>query len=95
MPKGYVIARVDIKDPAAYARYAEAASKAIALYGARPIARGGRSEQLEGPARKRNVVLEFDSFEAARAYYYSAEYQAAKALREGAADMEMVVVEGV
>lgn len=94
MPKGYVIARVDIKDPAAYAKYAEAAGKAIAAHGARPLARGGRSEGLEGPARKRNVVLEFDSYEAARAYYYSAEYQAAKALREGAADMEMVLVEG-
>ena len=35
-----------------------------------------------------------DSYEAARAYYHSAEYQAAKALREGAADMEMVLVEG-
>jgi uncharacterized protein (DUF1330 family) len=95
MPKGYVIARVDVKDAAAYAKYAEAAGKAIALHGAKPLARGGRSEGLEGPARKRNVVLEFDSYEAARAYYYSAEYQAAKALREGAAEMEMVLVEGV
>ncbi len=95
MPKGYVISRVDIKDPAAYAKYAEAAGKAIAASGGRALARGGRSEALEGPARKRNVVLEFDSYEAAKAYYHSAEYQAAKALREGAADMEMVLVEGV
>ena len=95
MPKGYVISRVDIKDPAAYAKYAEAAGKAIAASGGRALARGGRSEALEGAARKRNVVLEFDSYEAAKAYYHSAEYQAAKALREGAADMEMVLVEGV
>ena len=95
MPKGYVISRVDIKNPAAYAKYAEAAGKAIAASGGRALARGGRSEALEGPARKRNVVLEFDSYEAAKAYYHSAEYQAAKALREGAADMEMVLVEGV
>jgi uncharacterized protein (DUF1330 family) len=94
MPKGYIIARVDIEDPAAYARYAEAAGKAIALHGAKPLARGGRCEALEGQARKRNVVLEFETYEAARAYYHSAEYQAAKALREGAAQMEMVLVEG-
>jgi uncharacterized protein (DUF1330 family) len=94
MPKGYVISRVDIKDPDAYAKYAQAATKAIAAYGGKALARGGRWEALEGPARKRNVVLEFESYEAARKYYLSAEYQAAKALREGAAEMEMVLVEG-
>lgn len=94
MPKGYVISRVDIRDPEAYARYAAAATKAIAAHGGRALARGGRYEALEGAARGRNVVLEFDSYEAARAYYHSAEYQAAKAMRAGAADMEMVLVEG-
>lgn len=95
MPKGYIIARVDITDPVAYARYSEAAGAAIRHQGARPIVRGGKCEALEGPARARNVVLEFDSFEAARAYYFSTEYQAAKAMREGAADAEFVLVEGV
>ena len=94
MPKGYVITRVDIKDPEAYARYAAEATKAIAALGGRPLVRGGRYEALEGKARARNVVLEFDSYDAARAWYHSAEYQAAKALREGAAEMEMVLVEG-
>ena len=37
----------------------------------------------------------FESFEAARAYYFSAEYQAAKAKRAGAAVAEFVLVEGV
>jgi len=95
MPKGYVITRVDITDPVAYARYAAAATKAIADHGGRPLVRGGRHEALEGPARARNVVLEFDSYEAAKAYYVSADYQKAKAEREGAATMEMVLVEGV
>ena len=94
MPKGYVISRVDVKDPEAYARYVAAATKAIAAHGGRPLARGGRYEALEGKARARNVVLEFDSYEAARAYFHSAEYQAERALREGAAEMEMVLVEG-
>ncbi|HTR12108.1 MAG TPA: DUF1330 domain-containing protein [Roseiarcus sp.] len=95
MPKGYVISRVDVTDPVAYARYAEAATKAIAAHGGRPLARGGRSEALEGEARARNVILEFDSYETARAYYHSPEYQAARALRDGAAEMEVVLVEGV
>ena len=95
MPKGYLIARVDITDPAAFARYAEAAAAAIRQHGAKPLARGGKHEAVEGSGRARNVVLEFDSFEAARAYYFSPEYQAAKALRAGAADAEFVLVEGV
>ena len=95
MPKGYVIARIGITDPAAYARYAEAATKAIATHGGRPLVRGGRHEALEGRARARNVVIEFDSYDAARAYYHSPEYQAPRALREGAAEMEIVLAEGV
>ncbi len=95
MPKGYIISRVDVVDPEAYAHYAAAATKVIAEHGGRPLARGGRWEALEGPARARNVVLEFEDFETARRYYHSQQYQAAKALRAGAAQIEMVLVEGV
>jgi uncharacterized protein (DUF1330 family) len=94
MPKGYIISRVDILDPEQYAKYIAAGTAAIKAHGGKPLARGGRHEELEGKARARNVVIEFESYEAARAYYHSQEYQAAKALREGAAQMEMVLVEG-
>ena len=50
---------------------------------------------MEGKARARNVVLEFESYDAARRYFHSEQYQAARALREGAAEIEMVLVEGV
>ena len=45
-------------------------------------------------ARPRNVVLEFESFEQAKRYYHSAEYQAAKAKRDGPCLAEFVIVEG-
>lgn len=95
MPKGYIIARVDISDPEAYALYAAGATEAQKQYGARVLARGGRHEALEGPARARNVVLEFENIEAARAYYFSPEYQNARKHREGAAQIELVLVEGI
>ena len=95
MPKGYVISRVDIGDPEAYARYAAAGTKAIADHGGRVLARGGRYEALEGPARARNVVLEFEDYETARRYFHSQQYQSARTWREGAAEIEMVLVEGV
>ena len=95
MPKGYIIAHIDVTDPEAYARYAAAAIKAIADHGGKLLVRGGRSEALEGKARGRNVILEFENYDAARRHFYSEKYQAARALREGAADIEMVLVEGV
>ena len=95
MPKGYCIVRVDVHSPEAYAQYAKAATEAIKKYGGRPLVRGGAYEALEGQARARNVVLEFDSVEAARNFYFSDDYQAAKKLREYAATVEYVIVEGV
>jgi uncharacterized protein (DUF1330 family) len=95
MSKGYIISRVDITNPESYARYAAAATKAIADHGGRILARGGRSEALEGKARARNVILEFDSYDAARREFYSEQYQAARRLREGAKEIEMVLTEGV
>ena len=95
MGKGYVISSVTVTDPVAYAQYAKGATLAIAKFGGRPLARGGRWEALEGEGRMRNVVLEFDSFDRAKEYYNSPEYQQALKLREGAAIMTMIVVEGV
>jgi len=95
MPKAYVIARVDVTNPDAYAIYAAAATEALKKSGGRALARGGRHEALEGQARARNIIIEFDSFDAARSYYFSELYQTAKAKREGAAFAEFVLVEGV
>jgi uncharacterized protein (DUF1330 family) len=94
MPKGYVIARVTVTDPQAYAEYVKDATVAIRQYGGRPLVRGGAHAPLEGEARPRNVVIEFESFEQAQRYYHSPEYQAAKAKREGAGIAEIVAVEG-
>jgi len=95
MAKGYWIARVDVKNPDAYKKYVEGTAPAFAKYGARFLARGGRAQQLEGPMRARNVVIEFDSLEQAVACYNSPEYRAAHQHRIGAAEAEIMVVEGV
>lgn len=94
MPKGYIIARITVTNPEAYAEYAKGATAAIRQYNGRPLVRGGAYEALEGEARARNVVIEFESFEAAKRYYHSPEYQAAKEKRMGAFEGEFVLVEG-
>lgn len=95
MPKAYYIARSTVTDPEAFAEYGRAALPAIAQYGGRILARGGAYMALEGEARPRNVVIEFDSMEEAKRYYYSPEYQAAKTKRDNAGIVEIVVVEGI
>lgn len=94
MPKGYIIARVTVDDNDAYMRYAQGALIAMKKYGARVLARGGKCEALDGEARPRNVILEFESYDQAKAYFNSPEYQAARAHRVGKSVGEFVLVEG-
>jgi uncharacterized protein (DUF1330 family) len=94
MPKGYVIARAIVTNPSAWAEYAAKATEAQTVYGGTPIVRGGRCEVAEGEGRARNVVIEFESFDKARAYAHSPEYAAARKLREQAGIIDIVVVEG-
>ena len=64
--------------------------------GGRFLVRGGELAVLEGDWQpSRLVVVEFESLEAAKRWYSSPEYQEAKKLREGAASLRMVAVEGV
>jgi uncharacterized protein (DUF1330 family) len=95
MPKGYWIARVDVKDPERYKDYVATAKPAFEAHGAKFLARGGAYHAMEGKARGRNVVIEFESVERAKACYNSEQYQKAAAIRQSCADAEMVIVEGV
>ncbi|WP_391481555.1 DUF1330 domain-containing protein [Nereida sp. NH-UV-3] len=94
MPKGYWIAHGDVSDPEGYEAYKAANAAPFAEFGARFVVRGGEQTLEEGSARSRTVVIEFPSIEAAYACYNSAEYQAAKALREPIALTDLVIVEG-
>jgi uncharacterized protein (DUF1330 family) len=65
-------------------------------YGGRFIVRGGATETLEGDwSPQRIVILEFPSVAQAKAWWASAEYAEAKALRQATARTQMIVVEGV
>ncbi len=94
MAKGYWIASVDVHDDDAYAAYREANAAPFARFGAHFLVRGGQHEVVEGSARSRNVVLEFPSYEAALECYNSAEYQAAKAIRDPVSDGDVIIIEG-
>ena len=92
----YLIVETDVHDPEQYEQYKAASPAAVAAGGGRFVARGGELAVLEGDWHPtRLVVLEFEDLEAAKRFYESEDYQAAKKLREGAATLRMVAVEGV
>jgi len=92
--KGYWIVHIDVTDAAGYKPYMVACQAPFGRFGARYLVRGGKREIPEGHSRSRTVVVEFPSYEAALACYASDEYQAAKRLRDGKAEFDLVVVEG-
>lgn len=95
MPKGYWIARVDVRDSERYKDYVTTAKPAFERFGANFLARGGALTELEGTARARNVIIEFPSVQHAIDCYNSPEYQAAAKIRQEVADAEMMIVEGI
>jgi uncharacterized protein (DUF1330 family) len=95
MPKAYWIARVDVSDPEIYKKYVETGKPAFERYNAKFLARGGKTEVLEGQARARNVVIEFPSMQDALACYHSPEYTAARQIRQTVSQGEFILVESV
>ena len=95
MPKGYVILTEDIKDPEGMKAYARAASGSMSRGGCKVLAVDTKAQVVEGNWHgHQTVVLEFDSVDAARAWYESEEYQKAAKLRRAAADCNVVILSG-
>lgn len=92
----YVIANIRVQDAEAYDEYRRAVPAVIERFGGRYLVRGGRHDALEGDmSLGRVIVLEFPSYEAARRWYDSPEYAAAKEIRQGCSVGEVLIVEGV
>ena len=92
----YLLVDCEVTDPARYEEYRAVAPEAIGRYGGRYLARGGETVQLEGDwVPRRVVVVEFPTLDAAKTFFDSPEYRAAREVRKGAANMNIVAVAGV
>jgi uncharacterized protein (DUF1330 family) len=92
----YLIADIEVTDPAAYTEYRLRAPAVVAAYGGRYLARGGSVEVLEGQASPQRVALvEFPDMARLKAFYHSAEYQALAAIRNRASRGTFTAIEGV
>jgi uncharacterized protein (DUF1330 family) len=92
---GYLIANLDITDPAKFAEYREKVVPVIEKFGGRYLVRGGEVRRVEGNLPlHRLVVLEFPTLDAAQRFYDSAEYQPLIKLRLASTRSDLVLVEG-
>ena len=92
----YVVANVRVEDPERYAEYVAQVPATIELYGGRFLARAGHAERLEGAVEPaRFVVLEFPSYEAAKAWYESEEYRPLLELRQATSSGDLILADGV
>lgn len=92
----YVLVELDFHDPSVLEEYKRLATIAGDRYGATYLARGGATDLLEGDEPpKRITLLQFPDLAAARAWYESPEYTAARAARAGASTGRFIAVEGL
>ena len=92
----YIVVDARSSDPERMGEYRRLAQAAVEAFGGRYLVRGGPYETLEGRWQpQRLVVLEFPDRNAARTFYDSPEYLAARAVREGVSDFDMLLVEGL
>ncbi|RPF75549.1 MAG: DUF1330 domain-containing protein [Rickettsiales bacterium TMED254] len=95
MKKGYVIGQIKIKNAEHYKEYASKTEAILKKYGGKYLVRGGIQDVREGTALgDRDVVLEFESLDKAKAYYESNEYQEIINIRKENSDGYILFVEG-
>ena len=92
----YVISEVEMLDETQGRRYHELAAGSIARHGGRYLVRGAVPVVAHGdwPADCRIIVVEFPSMERLRAWYASADYAEALAVRQTALDRRLLFVDG-
>ncbi len=92
----YVIVEIEIVDPVGYEEYKKHAAATVHQHGGKYIARGGKTEVLEGDWKpNRIVVLQFESMERAKEWLNCEEYREPRKMRHRTAKTNMIVVEGV
>ena len=92
----YILGQIDVTDVEVFKRYSEQVHSTVQQYGGRYLVRGGEVEKLEGKfSGCRLVVIEFESSEAAKSWYTSAEYVPLIKLRQSASDGDLLLVDGV
>ena len=95
MPKGYLVAHIRVQDKDKFEEFKAMSGPAIADFGGQVLVRNPSVDHREGEAQGLCIVIEFESLAQAQAFYESDAYTAARAVRELAADTDLMLVEGL
>ena len=91
----YLVAQIDVQDPAGFEEYRARIVPVVEAYGGRYLVRTDRMERLEGMEPKdRLAILKFPSMDAARSFYYSADYAPLLRQRLASTASDVLLVEG-
>ncbi len=91
----YLVAHIEVHDPAGFEEYRTRVAPVVEAFGGRYLVRGGALETLEGAEqRRRVVVIEFPSMDAARSFYHSPAYAPVLQRRLDSAASDIVLAEG-
>jgi uncharacterized protein (DUF1330 family) len=93
----YLVVDTRISDKEAYETYKAGAKPIAERHGGEYLARGGALTVLEAGlwTPSRLVIIRFPDADAAKAFADDPEYRPLKAIRQGAADCTLAIVEGV
>ena len=93
--KGYIVCVYEsVKDDETLKNYAIKARSAVEKYSGKFLIRGGKKIVTEGKNFVRTVVIEFNSFDIAKEFFYSLEYQDAHKLLKDTIIRNHQIIEG-
>ena len=93
--KGYIVSVYEsIKDNDALKNYALKAREAVEKYNGKFLVRGGNKITTEGNEFIRTAVIEFSSFDQAKKFFYSTEYQEAHNILKDTVVRHHQIIEG-
>ena len=94
MAKGYLVANIRVTDKEKFQEFSGMAGPVIQKFGGKVLARGPGADRHEGSLSGVVMMIEFASKEIAETFYFSQEYQAAKAVRDACSETDLMIIEG-
>ena len=95
MGKGYLVAHIRVRDKEGFEKFKEMSGPVISQYGGKVLVRNPNPKVKEGTRSGLAIIIEFESIEKAIQFYESDRYTAARAVRELAAETDLILVEGI
>lgn len=92
----YLIANVEVKDSERIKKYLASSPEILRKFSGRFLVRGGNVFIGEGDWKpERLVIVEFDTFEDAKNFWNSKDYEPLKKLRQASAKTDIIIVDGI